>query len=172
VPATELDNDHGHVRVAEFSSVPVGRGDTGERSVAVAQPDANTLLVALPDEVCAAAKRVLLVDDDAQLRAMISQLLEEAGIPHDCAASAGEAWEKLRADVPAVVVTDVEMPGLSGLDLCRRIKANPRTQFIPVLIMSGRPDYEAQAKAVGAADFIPKPIDFQQLAARLKEYLA
>jgi len=171
VPSVGMDTPHGHVRIAEFSSVPVGRGDTGERTIAVAQPNPDTLHIALPEEVCPAAGKVLLVDDDTQLREVTSLIFQAAGIPHECAANGLEAWEKIQASAPLVVVTDVEMPGLSGLELCRRIKSAAQTKFIPVIVMSGKPEYATGAEAAGIADFFAKPLDIERLVARLKQFI-
>jgi CheY-like chemotaxis protein len=171
VPAVEMDTPHGHVRIAEFCSVPVGRGDTGERTIAVAQPKPDTLHIALPEEVRPAAGKVLLVDDDAQLREVTSLIFQAAGIPHECAAGGLEAWEKIQACAPLAVVTDVEMPGLSGLELCRRIKAGAQTSSTPVIVMSGKPEYAARAEAAGAVEFFPKPLDIQRLVKRLKQFI-
>ncbi len=171
VPSVGMDTPHGHVRIAEFSSVPVGRGDTGERTIAVAQPNPDTLHIALPEEVGPASGKVLLVDDDTQLREVTSLIFQAAGIPHECAANGLEAWGKIQACPPLAVVTDVDMPGLNGLELCRRIKAEAQTKFIPVIVMSGKPEYATRAEAAGIVDFFAKPLDIERLVARLKQLI-
>jgi CheY-like chemotaxis protein len=114
----------------------------------------------------------LLVDDDAQLRDVISQFLTAADIPHECAGNAEEAWAKMSETLPVAVVSDIEMPGMSGLELCRRIKADAQTRYIPVLLMSGNLDYESRCRAAGAAEFFAKPLDFSQFTNQLKKFLA
>ena len=172
VPAVELATPHGHVHIAEFSSVPVGQGDTGERQIGVLQPDSTTLHVALPEEICPANKSILMVEDDEHLREVISQFLVAAGILHEWATNAEEAWAKMHDSLPVAVVSDIEMPGMSGLELCRRIKADAQTRYIPVLLMSGNPDYEHRAQPAGAAGFFAKPLDLPKFVARLKKLIA
>jgi len=172
VPSVELATPRGHVHIAEFSSVPVGQGDTGERQIGVLQPDSGTLHVALPEEICPADKSILMVEDDKHLREVISQILATAKIPHTWAVSGEEALEKMRTRLPVAVVSDIEMPGINGLELCRRIKADAQTRYIPVLLMSGNPDYEHRALPAGAAGFFAKPLDLLKFVARLRKLIA
>ena len=172
VPSVELATPRGRVHIAEFSSVPIGQGDTGERQIGVLQEDSATLHVALPEEICPSDKRILMVEDDAHLREVISQFLVAAKIPHEWAVSGEEALEKLRTHLPVAVVSDIEMPGINGLELCRRIKADVQTRYIPVLLMSGNPDYEHRAQPAGAAGFFAKPLDLLKFVARLKKLIA
>jgi CheY-like chemotaxis protein len=171
VPSVERATTQGAVRVAEFSSVPVGRGDSGERKIAVLQPNSATLHIALPEEMCPVAQKILLVDDNPQLREIISRFLDEAGIPHEWAGDGREAWETIQTAVPVAVVTDVDMPNLNGLALCHQIKADQRTSKTPVLVMSGDPSHETRARAVGALEFMAKPLDLPQFVARLRQLL-
>jgi len=172
LPAVELDTPQGRAWVTEFSSVPVGRGDTGKRPIAVLELDPDTLHIALPEEICPVIKHILLVEDNPHLRELVSLFLVEAGILHEWACDGEEAWEKLNARPMLAVVTDVDMPGMSGLELCRRIKADPQIKDTPVLVMSGNPDYEKRARAAGAAGFFAKPLDLPEFVARLRKLLA
>ncbi|HEV8534514.1 MAG TPA: response regulator [Candidatus Limnocylindria bacterium] len=72
------------------------------------------------------------------------------------------------ADQPDLVVSDVSMPGLDGIGLCRAVKNDPALRFIPVVLMTAEPDRETQLKAIaaGADDFFGKPHDHAELAAR------
>lgn len=156
LPAVELNSPRGRAWVAEFASVPVGGGETGKRPIAVLELDLATLHIALPEEICPVLKSILLVEDDPHLREIVGLFLVEAGILHEWACNGEEAWGKLHARPVLAVVTDVDMPGLSGLELCRRIKADPQLKSTPVLVMSGNPDYEKHAHTAGAAGFIAK----------------
>jgi diguanylate cyclase (GGDEF)-like protein len=123
------------------------------------------------------ALAVLIVDDQRDMRESLKFLLESQG--HSdvrLAANGREALDLLRLDEPAagvgvdVVVIDVVMPGLSGIEVCRHIKADPRLHDIPVLVMTGRTDESLleQAFAAGAHDFLPKPVSPNELAARVR----
>ena len=172
LPAIELDTPLGRVWVAEYSSESMARGYTGKRPIAVLELDPATLHIALPEEICPVIKHILLVEDDPYQREIISLFLVEAGILHDWAGDGEEAWVKLSARPVLAVVTDVDMPGLSGLELCRRIKADPQLKGTPVLIMSGNPDYEKRARAAGAAGFFVKPLDLSEFVERLRQLRA
>jgi CheY-like chemotaxis protein len=172
VPSVELNSPPGSVRVAEFCSVPVGRRDSGERKIAVRQPDSATLHVALPEEMGPVVQTILLVDDNPQLREIISRFLDQGGLLHEWAGDGEEAWAKIQARPPVAVITDVDMPNLNGLTLCQLIKADDRTSAIPVWVMSGNPAHEIRARELGAAGFMHKPLDLSQLVERLREFLA
>jgi CheY-like chemotaxis protein len=146
----ELNTPQGPVRVAEFCSVPVGRGDSGERKIAVQQSDSATLHVALPEEICPGVQKILLVDENPQLRETISRFLDQAGLLHEWADDGEEAWAKIQDRPPVAVITDVDMPNLNGRTLCHLIKADDRTRAIPVWVMSGNPAHETQARELGA----------------------
>ncbi len=113
--------------------------------------------------------RLLTVEDDPVARAMISALLRAAG--HDVTeASDGEdAWDLLAGVRFRVVVSDWQMPRMDGLDLCRRIRAPGRTDYVYFILLTGRAtraDY-LEAMAAGVDDFLTKPVDAAELSARL-----
>ncbi len=101
--------------------------------------------------------RVLLVDDEAAVRAALAQTMDLAGIDATLAATGEEALATLDADWPGAVVTDMRMPGLSGLDLLA--KARALDPDIPVVILTGQGDVPMAVSAMseGAYDFLEKP---------------
>jgi ribonuclease P protein subunit RPR2 len=110
--------------------------------------------------------RLLLVDDDAGLRALVRSTLDEVDFEIVEAASADEARAAVAKRVPDVVVLDVRMPGDSGLDLCRELKASPETAGVHVVVLSGSVDLgPREAVAAGADAFLPKPFSPLQLLA-------
>jgi len=117
-------------------------------------------------------QKILLVDDNPELREIISLFLHEASIAHEWACDGEVAWEKIQAAPPVAVVTDVDMPHLNGLTLCHLIKASPQTCTTPVLVMSGDPSHETQARALGAREFLAKPLDMPQFVEQLRRFLA
>ena len=102
--------------------------------------------------------RILLVDDEPALRELLRVTLESADITVEEAGSALEAEARLRRRPPDVIVLDLRMPGMSGIELCRRLKAEERTKKIPIVVLSGaEPEETRAAQRAGAAVVIRKP---------------
>ena len=125
---------------------------------------------------------VLIVDDSAPTRQSMRALLEGRGYREVLsAASAEEAWTILEREGPSkdgqpgveVLLMDVEMPGVDGIETCRRIKAVERLRDIPILIVTGNTRESAleAAFAAGACDYIAKPVQPEELLARLRSAL-
>lgn len=117
---------------------------------------------------------VLIIEDDRFNRRVYRDLLEAEGFGVRLAASAAEGIDAARAAPPALVVMDIELPGMSGLDATRRLKRDARTRGVPVLIISAHAMEGAMAAASGAgADaFLCKPLrfpDFQRTVRGLIE---
>jgi DNA-binding NtrC family response regulator len=107
--------------------------------------------------------RVLVVDDNEEHARVASRVLSRDGYAVRTAFSAGDALEMLQADPVDLVVTDIDMPVMDGLELLSEIKGRWRDQ--PVVMMSGVSSIDLAVRAVqrGAADFVQKPIDFERL---------
>jgi two-component system, chemotaxis family, sensor kinase CheA len=95
---------------------------------------------------------VLLVDDYQLGRELASRILRRAGFAVRDASSAEEALERARRDPPAVIVSDVHLTGMSGLDLCHAVRADPALARIPILLLSSAmsESEQDQARALGA----------------------
>jgi ribonuclease P protein subunit RPR2 len=106
--------------------------------------------------------KLLLVDDDAGLRALVRTTFELVDVEVEEAESAREALAGIALRRPDVIVLDVQMPGMDGLELCRRIKADPATASIPVILLSGS---ALDDDAAGADAFVTKPFSPLQLLA-------
>jgi CheY-like chemotaxis protein len=116
---------------------------------------------------------VLLVDDaEENLDILVETLGNELDLT---VATDGEsALEILTEEIPDLILLDIEMPGMDGFEVCRRIKANPVTESIPIIFLSGRslaPD-RAKGKELGAVDFITKPFVAADVLARARTALA
>jgi CheY-like chemotaxis protein len=105
--------------------------------------------------------RLLLVEDHADLRRLFARVLRGQGFDVCEAADAEGALDCLQEFTPDVVVTDLMMPGVDGLELTRRIRATPGLRDVPVVVMSAWADARAveNARRVGAADVLAKPVD-------------
>lgn len=113
---------------------------------------------------------VLVVDDDEMNRILITHYLEKEGYAVTQVSSGEEALRVLEdPPLPALILLDVVMPGTSGLEVCRRIKAHPSTGAIPVVLLTALEKNEDRARGMdaGADDFITKPVARADLLARV-----
>jgi DNA-binding response OmpR family regulator len=119
-----------------------------------------------------AMDRVLLVDDDPDIGRFLSLLLELEGFAPEIATRGEEALHACERERPAAVLLDVAMPGLDGLELCRRLRGSGLD--CPILVVSARPGAEVGLRALeaGADEFIRKPFDNADLLGRLRSCLA
>jgi cyclic di-GMP phosphodiesterase len=102
--------------------------------------------------------RILLVDDEPALRELLRTTFEGADVSVDEASSALEAEARIRRRRPDVILLDLRMPGMSGAELCARLKAEERTKEIPIVLLTGADPEEARrAKRAGAAALVHKP---------------
>ena len=119
--------------------------------------------------------RVLIVDDDENIRALLTELIENEGYEVMSAADGGSGLEAVNSFEPDVVISDVVMPVLNGIELCRQIKQEPRTLDIPVLLISGlriTAEDSIEGLTSGADDYLAIPFRNEELlvkVARLAE---
>jgi DNA-binding response OmpR family regulator len=109
--------------------------------------------------------RILIIDDDLEFADVLRLHLVSAGYAAEVAGDAVDGGKALLADPPALVLCDIGMPHLNGLELLSLMQSDPRTASIPVVFISGRSDSETLTRAVelGAADFLAKPVTREQL---------
>jgi len=107
---------------------------------------------------------ILVVDDEPAIRLLFRLTLEEAGHRVIEAADGAAALQTARRQLPDLVLLDVALPGLSGIEVCRRLRAEATTATMPVLLISGIDRrIEAEAAAVGAQACIVKPFELSRL---------
>lgn len=112
--------------------------------------------------------RVLLVDDEEKFLDLLSQRLGTRGIEADTAASGEDALKKIREKNLDVIILDVMMPGMGGIETLKRIrKENPEVQII-MLTGQGTVEKSVQAMKEGAIDFLEKPVDLPKLLERIE----
>jgi putative two-component system response regulator len=118
-------------------------------------------------------QKILLVDDDSAYRRFLKRLLIPEGYDVSEAKDGLEALDSLSQSLPDLVLLDLEMPGVDGYTVCRRIKESPRTRLIPVVIVTTLEWLPAKLLALKhmADDFLSKPVNSLELTARVKSLL-
>ena len=119
-------------------------------------------------------ERILIVDDNATNLKLVAYLMKAHGYDVDSALDAEGALEAISRRRPEVILMDIQLPGIDGLELTRRLKADPRTRDIIIIAvtayaMKGDQD---KALAVGCDDYITKPIDTRALPDTIARHLA
>jgi cyclic di-GMP phosphodiesterase len=118
------------------------------------------------------SRRILVVDDDPMLRRFLARFLAGEGFLVAAAGNGQEALAQIADRPPDLVLLDLDMPGVNGMEVCRRVKADPTTRLIPVLILTGRDiDSRRPAWDAGADEYLIKPIRSSELAARCRSLL-
>lgn len=115
--------------------------------------------------------KILLVDDDREMSEVIRHTLSSRGFTVQCAGSAQEAIDILRVSAYDVIVLDWMMPGLSGIDLCRRLRETGNKTPILMLTCRDSADDKELGLDTGADDYLTKPFENKELAARLRALL-
>jgi DNA-binding response OmpR family regulator len=117
---------------------------------------------------------VLVADDDADIRDLVAFKLEQAGFEVISAADGQTALEQAQARKPTLAVLDVSMPGLSGIDVCRMLRADPATAGMLIIMLTARvqeQDVEGGFNA-GADDYVTKPFSPRELVSRIQALLS
>lgn len=117
---------------------------------------------------------ILIVDDNPTNLKVLFDILQQSGFRVSIAKSGESALEKIQVALPDLILLDVMMPNLNGFDTCRRLRANPNTEEIPVIFLSALDEVinKVQGFAVGGVDYITKPFQAEEVLARVKNQLA
>lgn len=119
------------------------------------------------------AARILVVEDESALGLLLSYNLEAEGFIVDRAERGDEAEVKLAETIPDLVILDWMLPGVSGLEICRRLRAREVTRTLPVIILTARGEESERVRglSIGADDYVVKPFSVPELMARVRALL-
>src|SRR6201999_3981115 len=117
--------------------------------------------------------RILIVEDEEPLTMLLRYNLEAEGYEVDTAARGDDADTRLKESKPDLEVLDWMLPGLSGIELCRRLRARPETRQLPIIMLTARAEESEKVRvlATGADDYIVKPFSVPELIARVRALL-
>ena len=117
------------------------------------------------------ADKVLVVDDEREIRDLLETSLSEEGYEVIVGSNGEEAIELAKRKNPQVILLDIEMPGVDGIETCKRLKAEEKIRLIPVIMLTALGDRDIEAYLEGAADVVNKPFDIIELTFRVKSLL-
>src|SRR6188508_925933 len=117
--------------------------------------------------------RIMVVEDEEALTTLLRYNLEAEGYEVDSAARGDDADTMLKEKIPDLVILDWMLPGLSGIELCRRLRARPETKQLPIIMLTARGEESERVRglATGADDYVVKPFSVPELVARVRALL-
>jgi two-component system cell cycle response regulator DivK len=132
------------------------------------------MMPARSDATDSLSRTILIVEDDRETRQFYSDAFARSGFQIDQAHNGHQALEKALKSPPDLIVTDIAVPGIDGIELCRRLRADARTRAIPLLAITGYGDrqYLDRAKSAGADHVLTKPCDGDRLVSEACRLLA
>jgi len=117
------------------------------------------------------AETVLVVDDEKGVRDLLHSFLKTAGYQAIMASNGEEAIELAKSESPKAILLDINMPGIDGMETCKRLRADEKTRLIPIILITAYGASKTEANDVGADDIIYKPFDMRDLSIRLKSVI-
>lgn len=117
--------------------------------------------------------KILIVDDDPELLRLIGVALKRAGYKPIAAQTAEDALNKVRSQAPDLIILDVMLPGVSGIELCRKLRSQSSSTSLPIIMLSARAQVEDKIEGLeaGADDYLTKPISPKEMVARVASQL-
>jgi len=116
-------------------------------------------------------KKILVIDDDKDIGLMIKMILEYKGYKVIVLENPQPAEEILKNDGIDLIIMDMLLSGVNGIDICKKIKNNISISNIPLIMMSAHPDANIKCLNAGADDFILKPFDMQHLLSTINKFI-
>lgn len=118
--------------------------------------------------------KILIVDDEPNIASMLADVLTDAGYDIDTADNGRDALDAVHRDPPDLMLLDVQMPVLDGFEVASRLKADPATASIPIIMLSAMQGRGARVVGLesGAEEYLSKPVDRAELLARIRNLLS
>lgn len=119
------------------------------------------------------ATRVLIVEDDRDIANLVAHYLGKVGVITEQRSTGRDALNVITAQPPDLVILDLMLPGMDGLEICRAVRANPKTAGIPIIMLTARGDESDRIVGleIGADDYLAKPFSPNELVARVRALL-
>ena len=117
------------------------------------------------------ADTVLVVDDDSNIREVLHKFFTLKGYQVILAANGEQALELAESEMPKVILLDINMPCIDGMETCKRLRADEKTRLIPIILITAYGATRTEASDAGADDIIYKPFDMKDLSIRLKSVI-
>ena len=133
----------------------------------------NTSSIAPADKIADVAKTVLIVDDNAHLRRILASNLEFFGYQTLGAGTGTEAIEKAISAKPNLILMDLDLPDITGIETAKAIKKNPTTAHIPIIACSASfgPECREEALRAGMVDYLQKPVQAKVIKAKIEQFI-
>ena len=117
--------------------------------------------------------KILILDDDKDLLGVVKPLLKKRGFDVLTFANWKEAWEDIKRNKPNLILLDVFLKGMDGMDVCKKLKSSTLTRNIPIIMFSSYPNIAETAIAeFGADEFIAKPFEVNEMVRKINEVLS
>jgi DNA-binding response OmpR family regulator len=117
--------------------------------------------------------RILIVEDDRDIAALIAHYLEKAGYSSDIVSDGGQALAAAKSTPPDLVILDLMLPGIDGIEVCKALRLDPRTAALPIIMLTARGEESERILGLdsGADDYVVKPFRPNELMARVRALL-
>ncbi len=117
--------------------------------------------------------KILILDDDIDLLSIVKSLLRKKGFEVWAFADWNKAWENIKRNKPHLILLDVFLKGMDGMDVCKKLKSTSSTRHIPVIMFSSYPNIAATAiEEFGADEFIAKPFEVNDMVRKIRDVLS
>ena len=116
-------------------------------------------------------EKILVVEDEQDLRELVGKYFGDMGYQVVVAVDGADAVDLAKEERPQIILLDLRMPELDGLEICKKLKADATTRTIPIIIVTAYNNQLNEALAAGADDFVAKPVHLLELSVRVKSIL-
>lgn len=116
-------------------------------------------------------KNILIVEDDTDILELVEYLLSARGLKVYGVGSAKKFWERLRLQIPDVIILDIMLPDGNGFELCMQLKSSEATKHIPVVLMSANFNRQELESKPCAQEFISKPFDVNEFIGKIQQQI-